>query len=195
MASIEEGLKRTLYRAFCPDSMELDDYLLGKLSQERKTFIRAHLKECPHCRRELKQMQAFIEETRPNLELNLVERVRVLVARLVEASDISGLSPTLQSVRGGEGEVLTYESDGMKVILDIQADAERADLKIIYGVLVGAVKAGDFRAWLLQGGEQTGAATVDQFGNFEFPSLTPGEYELVLNGPGTEIRIKDLAVK
>lgn len=195
MASIEEGLRRALYRAFCPDSMELGDYLLGEPSPERKTFIRAHLKECPHCRRELEQMQAFINETRPDLELSLVERVRILVARLVESSDISGLSPALQSVRGGEGEVLTYESEGMKVILDIQTDPERADLKIIIGVLVGAEEAGDFRAWLLQRGEQTGAATVDEFGNFELSSLLTGEYQLVLSGPGVEIRIEDLAVK
>lgn len=195
MASIENGLRRTLYRAFCPDSMELDDYLLGELSQKRKTFIRAHLKECPHCRRELEQMQAFIKETRPNLELNLVERARVLIARLVNSSDISGLSPALQGVRGNEGEVLTYESEGMKVILDIQTDPERADLKIIIGVLVGAEEAENFQARLLQRGEQTGAATVDEFGNFELSSLLPGEYQLVLRGPGVEIRIEDLAIK
>jgi anti-sigma factor RsiW len=195
MANMEEGLRRTLYRAFCPDSMELDDYLLGELSRQRTAFIRTHLKECPHCRRELEQMQAFLKETRPNLELNLVERARVLIARLVKPSDVSGLSPALQGVRGGEGKVLTYESEGMKVILDIQTDPERADLRIIIGVLVGAEEAGDFQAQLLQEDEQIGAAAVDKFGNFEFPSLTPGEYQLVLNGPGVEIRIEDLAVK
>ncbi|MGE5224165.1 MAG: anti-sigma factor family protein [Omnitrophica WOR_2 bacterium] len=195
MADIEKNLTRKLYRAFCPDSMELDDYLLGELPHERTALIRAHVKECPHCRRELEQMRTFLRETRPNLELNLIERVRVLVARLATYGDISRLSPELQGVRGFEGQVLTYETEGMKAILDLQADPERADLRIIYGMLVGAEKAQEFQVQLLQDNQQTGATAVDQFGNFELSSITPGRYRLVLAGPGVEIRVEDLDVR
>lgn len=193
MANIEESLRRKLYRAFCPESMDLDDYLTGELSQKRKTMIRDHLNSCPRCRREIEQMQAFIRETRPNLELSLVERVRVLVARLAKSSDITGLSPAVQSVRGYEGQVLTYEADGLKVILDVQIDPERADLKAIYGVLVGAENAQEFRAQLLQEVNPFRSIALDPFGNFEFLSIVPGEYQVVLIGPGIEIRIEDLA--
>lgn len=194
MANIEENLRRKLYRAFCPESMELDDYLTGELPKERSTMIRAHLKECPHCRRELDQMQAFLRETRPNLELNLIERVRVLVARLATSSDVAGLSPAMQGVRGREGQVISYETEGIKVILDVQVDPERADFRAIYGVLVGAEEALEFQAQLLQDNKLFGVVTVDPFGNFEFLSIAPGKYQLVLVGPGIEIQIEDLVI-
>ena len=181
-----------LYRAFCPESMELDDYLTGELSPEGKSMIRAHLKECPHCRRELEQMQAFLRETRPNLELNLIERVRVLVAHLAKSGDLPGLALEIQGVRGREGQILTYEADGLKVILDVQNDPERADFRAIYGVLVGAEKAQEFQAQLLQNNELIRSIIVDSFGNFEYLSIAPGRYQIVLVGPGIEIRIEDL---
>jgi hypothetical protein len=194
LANIEENLRRKLYRAFCPESMELDDYLTGELPKERSTMIRAHLKECPHCRRELDQMQAFLRETRPNLELNLIERVRVLVARLATSSDVAGLSPAMQGVRGREGQVISYETEGIKVILDVQAEPERADFRAIYGVLVGAEEAQEFQAQLQQNNEPLSSIGVDSFGNFEFLSIAPGKYQLVLVGPGIEIQIEDLVI-
>jgi hypothetical protein len=192
MANIEESLRTKLYRAFCPESMELDDYLTGELPKERTAILRDHLKECPHCRRELEQMQAFLSETRPNLELNLIERVRVLVARLAKSSDITGLSPAVQGVRGREGRVLSYETEDLKVILDVQVDPERADLRAIYGVLVGVEKAQEFQAQLMQDNKSFGSIALDPYGNFEFLSIAPGKYQIVLVGPGIEVRIEDL---
>lgn len=197
MASIEDKLRKKLYRAFCPDSMELDDYLLGLLIRERAASIGEHLKECPYCRNELAQMRAFREATGPDLERTLLDRIRILVARLVRAagSGSAGLTLAPQGVRGNEAHALTYETEGMQVVLDIQPDPQRSDLRAIYGLLIGSDPAQQFQARLIGMDGPAVTAPVDEFGNFTFLQTVPGQRELTLLGPSVEIHIEELVIE
>jgi hypothetical protein len=195
MAGTEDTLRKALYRAFCPDSMELDDYQLGTLSAEREKTIREHLKECPHCRLEMEQTRTFLEATQPDIEWGLADRFRVLVARLVKASGGAGMVAALQGVRGNEERILTFEAGALQVILDVQTDPQRSDLRAIYGLLMGAEAGQTFHAVLA--GERKPAASekVDEIGNFTFQSIAPGQYTLSLAGPALNVRIEELVIE
>jgi len=41
----------------------------------------------------------------------------------------------------------------------------------------------------LKGLEQAASAAVDELGNFILPGVIPGEYDLILSGPGLKIQI------
>jgi hypothetical protein len=195
MPNIEDNLTKKLFRALCPDSMELDDYQTGALPQARMDYIRDHLQECHYCRQEMEQTRAFLQATRPDLEWSLPERIRVLVARLVKASGGAGWTPALQGVRGHAEHVLTYETEGMQVILDVQADPERSDLRAIYGLLVGAEEGQQFEARLAGGSQPASPTALDEFGNFSFLSIAPGQYGLTLAGPAVTVQIEDLVIE
>ncbi len=203
MANTEDQLKKVLYRAFCPDSTELGEFFLGIIPREREAIIQSHLKECPHCTRELAQLKTFLQENSQEAELSLVERarqrVRILVAHLMDARSSPGLSPATQGVRGQEEKVFSYDAEGYQVILDIQADNERPDRKAINGLVIGLeTRQEEYRqleARLMQEGELVSTAAVDEFGNFRLDSLVPGQYNLVLFGPGIEIHIESLTLE
>ncbi len=197
LAEQELRVKKKLFRAFCPDSMEIYDYVQGALPEERAALIRAHLQECPHCRREMAQTRTFLEATSPNLELSLAERVRNLVAHLVHTGggEGGGWALAAQGVRGQAEHVLTYETEGMQIILDVQADPERTDLRVILGLLIGAEAAQKFQARMLGGSGPAVLAQVNEDGNFTFLSIAQGEYELALAGPEVTIHIEDLVIE
>ena len=74
MSNIEEQLTKKLYRAACPDSLELGEYQLGMLQAERKAWIQTHLAECRFCTAEVAQLNGYLTDLKPDLELSLAER-------------------------------------------------------------------------------------------------------------------------
>jgi hypothetical protein len=117
------------------------------------------------------------------------------VARLADRRDSPGLSPAIQGVRGREEKVFTYEAGGYQVILDVQPDNERPDRKAINGLIIALEnRQGEtppMEARLMHEGELASTASVDEFGNFRLDSLVPGQYNLILAGPGIEIHIEN----
>jgi len=58
--SLQEDLRRALYRRDCPDSQTLNDYHFGFLPAVESGRVSAHLAECPHCAAELVGLVAFL---------------------------------------------------------------------------------------------------------------------------------------
>jgi hypothetical protein len=194
MTNIEAKLSRLLYRALCPGSLELGEYQLHTLPAERQVAIRDHLKECPLCAREVEQLRTFLNETSQDVELSPLEQVRILVAHLLESKGSSGMVPAWQVIRGDKEHLLTYEADDTQVILDIQNDHDRPDLKAVIGLVITS-ELGQLNAALLQAGELISTASVDEFGNFKLAPIPPGKYALILSNPAVEIQIKELLVE
>ena len=197
LARMNNRLTAQLYRHTCPDSLELGEYHLGMLMQEKAQAIEAHLAECPHCARELAQLSEYMVEDQPEREAGLSEKVKVLVARLI--SDIAGdkslgwlavASPS--AVRGDEGETLFYEADGLQISIDLHDDGEHPGTNILLGLITGTPAKG-WEVRLITGNEQIESTEVDDLGNFEFSGLLTGEYEIMIAGNGVEVHI--LAIK
>ncbi len=198
---MEVVLRSLLYRMSCPSPLELGEYHLGVLAGKQARAIGRHLAECPHCAREVAQLESFLGDLAPvhapSLAEQIVEQIDVLVARL--AGGVSGLLPTpqlapvLAGVRGGGSGPVIYEAGGARVYMTSQPAAAGADGRDLLGLLSGVDPAG-FSAYLWQDGRLVAAALVDAGGNFVVHGLAPAPYELVLSGPGQEIYIERLEV-
>jgi hypothetical protein len=174
VADFEERLKARLYRVTCPSSVELGEYHLNLVPANRKLVIAQHLRTCPHCARELVQLQDFLAGEAP---MGLVQQAKVIIARL--AGSTMGLSPAAIPVRGASGKgLITLEADGIMVVLDVQP-ANGGRLKIN-----GQLGAQEQDQWtgakveLLQAGAQEFETTISDLGTFEFESITAGSKEL-----------------
>jgi anti-sigma factor RsiW len=189
-----------LYRITCPTPTELGEYHLGVLPVDQIEAVSAHLAECPHCRREIAQLKDYLAELElapgPDLVEQVVEHVRVLVARLVSGGPLGrpALAPAYAGLRGGEQEPLVYQAEEIQVMLDIQEDADRPDRRSLLGLVVGLGAPQGFQAHLWASEQLLATAPVDELGSFVLSNLMRGRYELMLSGPKTGIHIQDLDI-
>jgi hypothetical protein len=191
--ALEFKLAATLYRMHCPDSVELGEYHLGMLRQGRTEFLRQHVAACPHCARELNQLENYLAVLSPDLEYSLVERIKILIARLAPDGFAAGpaLAPAF-GLRGDVGELLFYEADGAQLTIEV-LDDPRQPGKSLLGLIVGIDLAG-LQVHLWQEERRVAEAEVDDLGNFVISNLVPGRYELIVSGPAIEIHVQDLAI-
>jgi hypothetical protein len=172
-------LAAKLFRVSCPSSIELGDYQFGLVSTTQAVAIARHVSECPHCRRELAQLRDYLRgELALPFEAGPMERIKVLVARLVTGPDRAS---TLAGIRGEATGPITWEADGVLIVLDIQPAADgRAKI-------LGQVAADDQDDWtgaqveLRQAGELQATATVDDLGAFRCEAVSPGPAEILIS--------------
>ena len=173
---LQNGLKKQLYRVTCPTSMELGDYHLGLLSDPQKLIVAQHVRECPSCRREIAMLEDFFL-AEPLMAASLVGKAKMLIARLV-GGNTGDPAPAFAALRGEAKGPLTFEADGVVIVLDIQpTDGGTASI-------LGQVAAEDQDRWtearveVQQDGEPEFSTTVDDLGAFHTEGLIPGFKEL-----------------
>lgn len=193
----EDQLTERLYRRFCPDPVELGEYSLQMLAQDRMTAIRLHLETCPHCRDELSQLQNYLEDLAPSLEYSLLEKVKIWIARQLPEVPQAGLGMApAYALRGrqesGE-ESLSYQAGEALVSLERQSDPDLPGKKTILGLVSGTGLV-NLQAILWQNGQRLSETGVDEIGNFVFSHLEQGQYELILASPDVEIHIQELTL-
>jgi len=81
LARLQDRLSSRLYRITCPSSLELGEYHLRILPPSQMLIVAQHVRECPHCGRELAGLEAYLAEPAP--PPGLLEPARVLIAQLV----------------------------------------------------------------------------------------------------------------
>jgi anti-sigma factor RsiW len=199
LARQQARLLRQLYRVACPSPHELGEYHIGHLSSTRAAEVAQHLTSCPHCTRELAQLDAFLAEGAPTREPGALDRVaqriRVVVARLI-SSTAGGPrpAPALAGVRGETQGPLVYQAEGAQLLLEIQADAGHPEQRVILGLVSGLAT---FEGWVVHlwaADGEVASTPLDELGNFVFDGLEPGRYEMILNGPAQEIHVQELQV-
>lgn len=210
LATLEQRLTATLYRLECPSSLALGEYQLGLLSAAATRTIATHLQHCPHCTNEITMLTSYLTQVAPTLEREpaprLVERTRVLVARLVEELSTlgigSGLAVAPAGLRGAAGDQLVYEADGVQVIIDVEADGQHPAQRVLLGLLLGITPPQTITAYLWRMEQSTtessakpvATTTVDELGNFVIDNLAPGAYDLILSSEKTEVHIAALSI-
>ena len=202
LAHLQDQLTARLYRFDCPSPAELGEYHFGVLPPDQAATVAEHLAACPHCTGEVAQLESYLADLRPDLELGPLEqaraRVRILVARVVDAGTsvtvLGQPAPAFAGLRGDESEPFIYEADGVQVVIEIHQDPEQADRSSILGLIIGTEDPEDLEAHLWQAAQRVKRAQVDELGNFAIPGLSPGSYELILSGPGMEIHVQSLEI-
>lgn len=197
MSNFEPQFAKHLYRAACPDSLELGEYHLGLVLGERKNWIQAHLGECRFCAAEIDQLKGFLEDLKPDLELSLAERagsrVQTWIARLLPDPSQAGPAGLGLALRGQPGALLSFEAGEAQLHLEVQVDPQHSDRRSLLGLLVG-VSSEEVQAWLVSGADEVQRTPLDELSNFTFPGIPPDDYTLLVRGPEFEIIVGNLPV-
>jgi len=193
MANIDAKITKILYRITCPDSIELGEYHLGILPTARRRQISQHLADCPHCIRELAQLDNFMDDVGADLDYGVVERIRIWVAQKLPSWEGGMGDMPVFALRGEDQGPLMYEAGEAQLTLEIQDDPQRPGKKSLIGLVLGV----DTTAWqvhLWQKDKLLDAVPVDELGNFMLDNLSLGGYKLILTGPAAEIHVPDLVI-
>ena len=187
LADLQNRLTSRLYRTTCPSSMELGEYHLRMLPDPERLMIRHHIGECPHCTRELAQLEEFFSSDLALMESSLLGQAKVLIARLVGSLGEPG--QTVAALRGEAKGPLTLQADGLVIVMDIQPVKE-SKVNIL-----GQLAADDQDQWtgalveLHQGGKLESSSTVDDLGAFYSEGIIPGSKELRITSKDSSIRV------
>ena len=196
LAREQNILTSRLYRISCPPTDELGEYHLRMLSAPQMLVVAQHVRECPHCTREINQLEEFLSDLAPASEIDLVERAKVLIARLVNGQGDSTASgePSF-ALRGEYKGPITYEADGIVIVLDIQPVNE-GKVNIF-----GQVAADDQDIWtgstitLTQADGSKTTDTLNDLGAFHFEQVNSGSIQIMILSPhGAEVQIPKIDV-
>ena len=168
---LQNSLRKQSYRIDCPTPMELGEYHLSYLPDPQKLVIARHLRECLLCSREVAMLEDFLSTLAP--ETGLLGAAKVLVARL-----LTGQNKLAGALRGESRGPLTFEADGLVVLLDIQpAHDGKVDI-------LGQVATDNQELWtgavveLRRAEELQFSTEIDDLGAFRFEGAMPGAKEL-----------------
>ena len=171
---LQQRMRARYYRSTCPSSMELGDYHLKLLPKPQELIVAQHVRECPHCRLDLAQLEEFLAE--PDAQADYFQRVKVLFARLID----SGATPAFGALRGESKGPLTLEADGVVITLDVQPDSNS------HVSILGQLAADDQDEWTgakveLQQAEMSLLTTsLDDLGAFRFEAVRPGATKFII---------------
>ena len=175
---LQKRLTTRLFRLTCPPAIQLGEYHLRMLPAPQMLVVAQHLRECPHCARELAQLEEFfLDDLAPTPEDSLLGQAKVLIARLVGAGELT-FTPTTAALRGQGKGPITFAAEGIIIVLDIQsATGGRANI-------LGQVAADNQDDWtgalveLRKDNQLRISSTVDDLGAFRCEGVIPGQQEL-----------------
>jgi hypothetical protein len=159
-------------------------------------IISQHLRECPHCTREIDQLNVFLSDLTPDSESNLLQKTKVLIARLVGEQDGPSAKGEPSFMLRGESEgPITFVVEGIVIVLDIQqADGGKVS---IFGQ-VAADNQDDWTGATIVLKQTDGLQTtdsLDDLGAFNFEQVSSGSIQITISSPhGVELRIPSLDV-
>ena len=191
LAALQSTLTAKLYRFSCPTPDQLIAYQQGELRGSEKLVVVQHLRQCPHCAREL---AALAREERMGLGERVRAAIKVLDAVLVtpqlQAAGVRGAPGatrrTPQVYRAGEIEIIVSQTSS-------RTHPRRWDLSGLMHV-GGRVPEtiGRAKAELYQGEGLIAIAVVSPRGHFTFRAVEPGGYDIRLAWGDREVRVKNM---
>lgn len=198
---LQKRLTTRLYRMTCPSPIELGEYHLRTLPAPQMLVVGQHLRECPHCAREVSQLEDFLSDLEPMPRDSVRGKAQFLIARLVggpaerRQKEESGFAPVVPALRGEAKGPITFEADGIVIVLDLQpADGGKVNI-------LGQVAADDQEQWagavvkMLQVDMPELIGYLDDLGAFAFEELRPGSIQLQITSPsGIEVRIPNVKI-
>jgi hypothetical protein len=204
LARRQSDMTARVYRFDCPSPLELGEYRLDVLPTDRAAGVARHLTTCLRCTQEIAQLEGYLADLAPDLELSprerAGERLQVMVARLVSGGARGDLlaqpAPAYAGLRGREEQAppLIFEAEQVQVVLDVQADPAHPGRQTILGLVAGVDDPQAHQVHLWKDSQRMTAVSVDKTANFVIPDLAAGRYELILSGPGVEVHVQDVPV-
>ena len=186
LKQLQAGLVARLYRITCPSPHDLGEYFLRVLPAPQMLLIAQHVRECPHCQREVAQLEAYLSDSGTPAQQGSPREMRI-IASLIDAA----AAPL--SLRGEQKGPITFDADGIVITLDVQPVAD-GQLSIL-----GQVAADDQDEWtaarveLRQAEAPRSSASVDDLGSFRFEAVRPGSTKFIITASnGITIETPDI---
>lgn len=193
LAGLGAALISNLYRHACPESDQLVAYHQGELGGNEKLVVAQHLRQCPHCAREL---AGLAHEERAGLRERLRTAIEVLEATLVIPSLKVAVVRDAPEARAVQW---VYRAGEIEIALSQQAVWAQPGRWDLFGqVRVGGQvpeTIGGARAELYCGDGLVAIAAVDSQGRFAFAGVEPSDYDLCLLWEGRDIQVKGVRVR
>ncbi len=194
LAREQELYASRFLRITCPSTTELGEYHLHLLSPDRSLVVSQHLHDCPYCTQEVAQLGEFLSDLEPVPERGMRGMAQALIARLVGGGKASGpAGEPAYALRGGVKSPLTFEANGMMIILDFEPTNQGR-----MGIL-GQVAAEDQDDWtgatvkLQYNDELTTTVFLDDLGAFRFEEAPSGFAQITITSQhGVEVRIPSI---
>jgi anti-sigma factor RsiW len=215
-------LTTKLYRWDCPPTQELGDYQLGLLASVQSRVVQSHLLSCLRCTAELASLTNFLANDpmlaapipvissganhRQSVQAVLrsldqwreqtVEGARRIVATLLPAQPRLAFQRDLASQLSSWPR--NYAAEDVSISVQLERSPNRGDALQI----IGFVKRSGRTLEALEGTpvhllSENGSAfsqSIDELGNFVFPSVAPASYSLEVLFPESVVLIEDLPI-
>jgi hypothetical protein len=194
LAELQAALTSHLHRHSCPEPDQLIAYQHGELKGSEKLVVAQHLRQCPHCARELANLA---RDERAGLGERFRKALEILEAapakpqsQAATARDGSEMARPKQRVyRAGEIEIVVSQRP-------VWGQSGRWDLS-------GLVRVGgrvpetmeEARVELYRGEGVIAITFVNPHGHFVFTNVEPAAYDLALLWKGLDVRVKDVRVE
>lgn len=182
-------LRAALYRRSCPPPEQLGLYQLNLLPAKEKLIVARHVRECPHCRRELDELAQVGDKP------SLLKRLRQVID-VVEAILLPPPRLKAASLRGVSFTSQRFHTDDLDVLISLQPSHSRGR-KTIMGRLLPRERVTQTdptqEVWLIQG-DEAWALPVETGRTFTFNDVEAGEYKMGLEWRGQAILIQKVTV-
>lgn len=186
---LDQWLQAGLYRAVCPSPDVLARWQLCLLPADEELPVAAHVRICPHCTRELKELAAADDD----LLSVLLERLRG-VGRWVEATLVTA-APQPVGLRGVPAPQRRYRAGALEVFVGSQMGrGSRRLMGRLWPSADRRAQVAGVEVWLVQGGQILSSCSTDDRGHFVFPTVAPGRYDLGLGWQGGAVLIRGVEV-
>ena len=200
-AAVQAALTTRLYRFSCPAAEQLIAYQHGELVGSEHLLVAQHLRQCPHCARELATLarderQSLGERLRVAFE-SLEAALAMSQAQVAGVRGIPGKPRSVPQVyRAGEIEVIVHQHPS-------RVDPHRPDLSGLVHIGgrvpedIGPSASsgqGGARVELYRDGGLIAITPVSSRGQFTFAAVDPGDYELSLLWGSREVWLRGVQV-
>jgi hypothetical protein len=193
---MEAWLRIHLYRHSCPAPEVLSLYRLAALSADEKLVVAQHIRQCPHCQRELKELASFEER------LSLLERLRQ-AKNLIEAQIVPMPKWRTAGLRGAGRPPQRFRTEALDIHLS-QQPGYRHGRWMLLGRLDPRVqptsaaeaptKFEGTKIWLVQD-EEAWETVVAADNTFAFEELMAGTYDLAMEWDEQTVVIRGVQIR
>ena len=181
LAALQGALTARLYRVSCPTADQLIAYQQGDLRGSEKLTVAQHLRQCPHCAREL---AALAREEREEVERNDPDERPFAVIEVRVAPGIDRPSPQV------------YQLCDVEVTVAQRLSRANPDRWYLSGQMDrkgrGPESIDVMTVQLYRGDVLVATAAVNPRGQFTFRDLETAIYTLELMWEGSGVRLQEV---
>jgi len=214
-AHLQGQLRKQFFRMFCPSTDDLVAFHHGMRSEIQRAELDTHLRDCPHCQRELRLLKQIASEAlsgrapppllgAPGSASGGGWPAAQAVAepvRCVLATPTAIAPPLLElygAPRAGYTDQYAYQAENLQITLDVHRVVNQAERRVLVGVLSldeDLPAAGCYAsAYDVPNNRLISTAELDELGSFVLENLSPGAYRLLLHLPDREVVIEALSL-